>query len=100
MAAFGTMKELSKGKGYVPETENQQYAIDKAKHNFYICLSLTIALTLWTLAELTWIYYQLGLHIENPFPSIADSFWLAGYHFIIYLFCLWNQQSAFERRIL
>jgi len=83
-AAFRTMKALSKGKGYVPETENQQYAIDKAKHNFYICLSLTIALTLWTLAELTWTYYQLGLHIENPFPSIADSFWLAGYPFIIY----------------
>ena len=84
MAAFRTMKALSKGKEYVPETENQQYAIDKAKHNFYICLSLTIALTLWSLAELTWTYYQLGLHIENPFPSIADSFWLAGYPFIIY----------------
>ena len=78
------MKALSKSKGYVPVTENQQYAIDKAKHNFYICLSLTIALTLWTLAELTWTYYQLGLDIENPFPSIADSFWLAGYPFIIY----------------
>ena len=83
-AAFRIMKALSKSKGYVPVTENQQYAIDKAKHNFYICLSLTIALTLWTLAELTWTYYQLGLDIENPFPSIADSFWLAGYPFIIY----------------
>jgi hypothetical protein len=84
MAAFRTMKTLSKSKGYVPETENQQHANDKGKHNFYICLSLTIALTLWTVAELTWSYYQLGLHIENPFPSIADSFWLAGYPFIIY----------------
>ena len=81
MAAFRRMKELSKGNGYVPETENQQYAIVKTKHNFYICLSLTIGLTLWTLAELTWTYYQLGLHIENPFPSLADSFWLAGYPF-------------------
>jgi hypothetical protein len=84
VAAFITIKALSKSKGYVAVTENQQYAIDKAKHNFYICLSLTIALTLWTLAELTWTYYQLGLDIENPFPSIADSFWLAGYPFIIY----------------
>lgn len=83
-AAFRIIKALSKSKGYIPELENKQYAIDKAKHNFYICLSLTIALTLWTLAELTWTYYQLGLHIENPFPSIADSFWLAGYPFIIY----------------
>jgi hypothetical protein len=84
VAAFITIKALSKSKGYVAVTENQQYAIDKAKHNFYICLSLTIALTLWTLAELTWSYYQLGLHIENPFPSVADAFWLAGYPFIIY----------------
>ena len=83
-AAFRIIKALSKSKEYVPESENQQYAIDKAKHNFYICMSLTIALTLWTLAELTWTYYQLGLDIENPFPSIADSFWLAGYPFIIY----------------
>ncbi len=83
-AAFRTIKALSKGKGYVPEYENQKYAIDNAKQNFYICLSLTTALTLWTLAELTWTYYQLGLHIENPFPSIADAFWLAGYPFIIY----------------
>jgi hypothetical protein len=94
-AAFRTMKALSKGKGYVPETENQQYAIDKAKHNFYICLSLTIALTLWTLAELTWTYYQLGLHIENPFPSIADSFWLAGYPFIIYF--TYGMNKAFSK---
>jgi hypothetical protein len=83
-AAFRTIKALSKGKGYVPEYENKKYAIDKAKQNFYICLSLTTALTLWTLAELTWTLYQVGLHIENPFPSIADSFWLAGYPFIIY----------------
>jgi len=38
-----------------------------------------IGLLLWTLAELGWTYYQLGLGIENPFPSIADGFWLAGY---------------------
>jgi len=83
-AAFRTIKALSKGIGYVPKYENKKYTIDKAKHNFYICLSLTTALTLWTLAELTWTYFQLGLRIENPFPSIADSFWLAGYPFIIY----------------
>jgi hypothetical protein len=82
--AFRTMKEMSKSQGYVSESENTKYTFDKAKHNFYICLSLTIALTLWTLAELTWTYYQLGLQIENPFPSIADSFWLAAYPFIIY----------------
>ena len=83
-AAFRKIKALSKEKDYVPESENQLHAIDKEKNNLYICLSLTMALTLWTLAELTWTYYQLGLNIENPFPSIADAFWLAGYPFIIY----------------
>jgi len=81
-AAFKTMNALSKG--YITEYENKKYTIDKVKYNFYICLSLTAALTLWTLAELTWTYFQLGLRVENPFPSIADSFWLAGYPFIIY----------------
>jgi hypothetical protein len=94
-AAFRRMKALSKGKGYVPGPENQQYVLDKAKHNFYICLSLTIALTLWTLAELTWTYYQLGLHIENPFPSLADSFWLAAYPFIIYF--TYGMNKAFSK---
>ena len=84
MATFRTIKALSKGKGYVLNYENKKYAINKAKQNFYIYLSLATALTLWTLAELIWTYYQLGLRIENPFPSIADSFWLAGYPFIIY----------------
>lgn len=90
VAAFRTIKVLSKGNNShdddidLHKPENEKYSIDKAKHNFYICLSLTIGLTLWTLAELTWTYYQLGLSIENPFPSIADSFWLAGYPFIIY----------------
>lgn len=88
-AAFRTIKVVSKGNHIqdvfdLHKPENEKYGIDKAKHNFYICLSLTIGLTLWTLAELTWTYYQLGLNIENPFPSIADSFWLAGYPFIIY----------------
>jgi len=83
-AAIRKIKVLSKEKDYVPESENQLHVIDKEKQNLYICLSLTMALTLWTLAELTWTYYQLGLSIENPFPSIADAFWLAGYPFIIY----------------
>ena len=41
-------------------------------------------MTIWAIAELTWTYYQLGLRIENPFPSIADSFWLAAYPFVTY----------------
>jgi hypothetical protein len=95
-AAFRKTNALSKGKDYVPESENQLYAIDKEKHNLYIWLSLTIALTLWTLAKLTWTYYQLGLRIENPFPSIADAFWLAGYPFIVYF--TYGMNSALAKR--
>jgi hypothetical protein len=34
---------------------------------------------LWFAAELLWTYYQLGLGIDVPFPSLADALWLAGY---------------------
>jgi hypothetical protein len=63
--------------------ESMQFSILRAKHSFYVCLSLTIGLVLWTSAEFTWTYFQLGLGIENPFPSEADVFWISGYPFII-----------------
>ena len=34
---------------------------------------------MWFTAEIIWTYYQLGLGVETPFPSLADVFWLAGY---------------------
>jgi len=40
---------------------------------------LVVGLGLWFTAELIWAYYQLGLGIETPFPSLADAFWLLGY---------------------
>ena len=46
-------------------------------------LFLTIAIALWFTAEILWTYYQLGLGIEVPFPSLADIFWLVGYAFLI-----------------
>lgn len=74
-----------------------RFGIDKntGKFHFYTCLSLTLGLSLWTLAELGWTYYQLGLGIENPFPSIADGFWLAGYAGLI-LFA-YNMYSALSK---
>jgi hypothetical protein len=47
-------------------------------------LALAIMLALWFAAESTWAYYELGLQIERPFPSIADALWLAGYGAFIY----------------
>jgi hypothetical protein len=47
-------------------------------------ISLAAGLILWFTAEIIWTYYQLWLGIKNPFPSIADTFWLIGYGFFIY----------------
>lgn len=41
--------------------------------------ALAAGLGLWLAAELLWTYYQLGLGIDIPFPSVADALWLAGY---------------------
>ena len=47
-------------------------------------LSLTIGLGLWFAAEITWTYFEIGLKIDTPFPSVADAFWLTGYGFFAY----------------
>lgn len=41
--------------------------------------SLAASLILWVVAESVWGYYELGLGVETPFPSIADAFWLLAY---------------------
>ena len=71
--------------------EGIQYSTVRAKQSFYACLSLTIGLVLWTAAEYTWTYFQLGLGIENPFPSEADVFWLSAYPFIILFIYMVNK---------
>ena len=52
---------------------------------------LAVGLGLWFTAEITWTYYQLGLGVETPFPSLADVFWLAGYAPLTYhLYRIYN----------
>ena len=52
---------------------------------------LAVGLGLWFTAEITWTYYQLGLGVETPFPSLADMFWLAGYAPLTYhLYRIYN----------
>ena len=52
---------------------------------------LALGLGLWFTAEIIWTYYQLGLGIETPFPSLADAFWLAGYAPLTYhLYRIYN----------
>lgn len=36
-------------------------------------------LLLWLLGELTWSVYGLFLGVSEPYPSVADVFWIAGY---------------------
>lgn len=36
-------------------------------------------LALWFAAELLWTYYELGVGIQVPYPSLADALWIAGY---------------------
>lgn len=46
--------------------------------------AFAIALGLWLGGELLWTYYELGLGIDAPFPSLADALWLAGYAMAAY----------------
>ena len=47
--------------------------------------SFTIGLALWFVAEMSWTYYELGLGIKNPYPSVADAIWLGGIHSLFIL---------------
>ena len=50
------------------------------KNRFSIVwLGYALGVFFWFLGELTWAVYAIWYSIPNPFPSIADGFWLAGY---------------------
>jgi hypothetical protein len=57
----------------------QYYAIktpkEKALHNVFYFFGLT--LISWGIAGFIWSFYNLILHIDSPYPSIADFFYLA-----------------------
>ena len=55
-----------------------------------IWLGYTLGVLLWLIGESTWAVYALGYSNPNPFPSLADAFWLAGY---IPLLCAMTMQS-------
>ncbi len=44
-----------------------------------VWLGYSLGMLLWFFGELTWAVYALLYSVPNPFPSIADGFWLAGY---------------------
>jgi len=57
----------------------------RRKNRFSIIwLGYWLGMLLWFLGESTWAVYALWYSIPNPFPSIADGFWLAGYAPLIF----------------
>jgi hypothetical protein len=77
-----------------PNTRYYQITDCTTRQYFYGILSLTIGLVLWCIAELMWTYYQLVVGIANPFPSVADAFWLSGYPFLLYFVLGMNKAIA------
>jgi len=47
-------------------------------------VALSIGLSLWLCAEVTWAIYEIVLEIIPPIPSIADYLWLSAYGFLAY----------------
>ncbi len=50
---------------------------DRRVSRFWLLMSL--ALFLSSAAEATWAWYELVLHVEAPYPSLADVLWLCFY---------------------
>jgi len=55
-----------------------------------VWLGYSLGVLLWFLGESTWAVYALVYSNPDPFPSLADGFWLAGY---VPLFCAIAIQS-------
>jgi hypothetical protein len=49
-----------------------------------VWFAYSIGMLSWFLGESTWAIYALWYSTPNPFPSIADVFWLAGYAPLIF----------------
>ncbi len=46
-------------------------------------LSINLGLILWCVGNIVWVYYNLFLGIEVPFPSFADILFLSSYPFVL-----------------
>lgn len=59
-------------------------------------LSLAIGFSLWAIGDFIWYYYDIVLKLD-PYPSLADIFYLAYYPFVI--FHLVRNITFFKRKI-
>jgi hypothetical protein len=56
-----------------------RYGFDHRNKFSRIWWAITIGLLLWSLGEITWSIYVLVLKVTVPYPSLGDTFWVAGY---------------------
>jgi len=104
MSALATFQAFENNK-IRKKSVNKNNDNNEPKYQLYTLTWFTMGLILWFIAELSWTYYELGLGIENPYPSPADAIWLAGYPFIIYFLfgiskVLSRQKSTYDREPL
>ena len=60
-----------------------RYGVSVKNRFSAVWLGYSLGVLLWFLGESTWAVYALWYSVPNPFPSIADGFWLAGYVLLI-----------------
>jgi hypothetical protein len=105
MSALATFQAFEIGKIRKKRVNKINDNNNEPKYQLYTLAWFTMGLILWFIAELSWTYYELGLGIENPYPSPADAIWLAGYPFIIYFLfgiskVLSRQKFSYDREPL
>lgn len=62
-------------------------------------LLMASGMLLWFLGEVTWFIYEIILGIIEPFPSVADAFWLIGYPLIFAgIIYLWISMDSVKDR--
>jgi len=66
-----------------------------------VWLGFSLGILLWSLGELTWAVYVLYLDV-NPYPSLADGFYLGGYVFLFLALTSFFRmfQSGFSKPML
>jgi len=57
----------------------RRYGINPKDRFSRLWVYVAAGLFLWLLGEITWSVYGLLLNVSEPYPSVADVFWIAGY---------------------
>jgi hypothetical protein len=57
-----------------------------SSYEIKVHIPFSIGVALWFAAELIYSYYEIGLRVQAPFPSVADPVYLLGYGFFVYSF--------------